>query len=152
MCLITRTLITFQVTTHKFSKLLQFHPRTQKVMYQFTCTGHKTSDNSEVQRALQNCGFSVRTFVHVSILTPRTERWFIYFFENLWHSQSKLFQTQNAGSDHHSCYDFVGKCSDLPLRAHLRRPHHVSISDNGKNLILSGLIRGVSQTHTEKVL
>jgi hypothetical protein len=33
--------------------------RAQKV-YQFTCTEQKATDDSEVQRSLQSCGFSVR--------------------------------------------------------------------------------------------
>jgi hypothetical protein len=59
-----------------------------------------------------------------------------------------MFQTQDAGFGPHSDSDFCGKRPDLRLQQYLRWPHHVQISDDGKNVTVTGFN---PPAHTETI-
>jgi hypothetical protein len=94
MCLITWKLIILRVTPHQFSIIIEVSsPYIQKCV----------TVNSDDQRTLQNCRFSVSSAVHVTIQTPNTKRCTIKFLKFF-----LILQTQDAPSDPHSCSNFGG--------------------------------------------
>jgi len=51
--------------------------------HQYTRIEHKSPDNREVQRTLQNWGSSMWNLLYFTLLVPRIRRWFIHFWKKV---------------------------------------------------------------------
>ena len=64
------------VALNIFSTIIEAFPLYKNV-YQFTCTMQKATDNSQVHRSCQNCGFLEWNLLYVTFLAPKIWQWLL---------------------------------------------------------------------------
>lgn len=83
--LVDRMIKFFTAVPDIFSKTNAF-----LLTYKKTCISsshalrRKRPDNSEGHRKLQNCGSSVRNWLHATVMVHGTWKWLPYFWKSLW--------------------------------------------------------------------